>query len=98
MFEGGCVTEVVRSDVVERRGVEEAAVAVECQGAVSRAAELDRGEDVAIDVAVVGQHAGGSHGRSEERRVGEEGRSRGWPYHYRKKVERQGLEVERGRR
>src|SRR5688572_32740605 len=43
------------------RGVSEAAVAVQSQRAVGRAADKDRGQWIAIDVAVVGQHA-----RSEE--------------------------------
>src|SRR6185369_5181366 len=52
----GFVSEAVRTIVVERRGVAEAAVAVECQGAVSGAADLDSGERIAINVAVIGQH------------------------------------------
>src|SRR5690625_7797444 len=36
--------------------------------------------------------------RSEERRVGKEGRSRGWPYHYKKKQQRRGEETRGGER
>ena len=53
----GFVSEAVRPVVVECRGVGETAVAVQGQGAVSRAAEQDRDQRVTIDISVVGQHA-----------------------------------------
>src|SRR5439155_25439655 len=43
--------------VIERRRVGETAVAVQVQRAVSRAGDEDRGERIAIDIGVVGQHA-----------------------------------------
>src|SRR2546422_810404 len=54
------VREAVGTVVVERRGIGETAVAVQGEGAVRRAADQDRGQRVAIDVAVVGQDTGGA--------------------------------------
>src|SRR6185503_5897570 len=57
----GFVSETVRTVVIKRRDVGETAVGAQGQCAVGRAVDQDRGEHVAIDVAVVGQHAGDGH-------------------------------------
>src|SRR2546426_1049167 len=49
-----------RPVVIEGRGVSETAVAVQVQRAVSGAGDEDRGERIAIDVGVIGQHARGN--------------------------------------
>src|SRR6185369_12364047 len=56
----GFVSETIRTVVVERRGVGEAAVAVQTQYAVGGAVHEDRGERIAIDVAVIGEHTRGA--------------------------------------
>src|SRR5438093_1314839 len=57
----GFVSEVVRTVVVQRRDIGETPVAVQGQAAVGRIADHDGGQRIVIDVAVVGQHAGGDH-------------------------------------
>src|SRR5213075_1653144 len=66
----GFVSETVRTVVVQRRGVAETAVAIQTQCAVGRAVHEDRGDRIAIDVAVVGQHARGNDGEGRVFRCG----------------------------
>src|SRR3989442_14147295 len=65
----GFVSEAVRPVVIEGRGVAETAVAVQAQCAVSRAVDEDRGERIAIDIGVVGQHTRGSHCERDRKSV-----------------------------
>src|SRR5437870_3439796 len=55
----GVVSEAVEAVVVGRRGVTETAVAVQGQAAMRGLADQHRAQSVAVDIAVVGQHAGG---------------------------------------
>src|SRR6185369_5187625 len=57
----GFVSEAVRTVVVQRWRIAEAAIAVQTQCAVGRAVDEDRGERIAIDVGVIGQNARGVH-------------------------------------
>src|SRR5262245_5203938 len=60
----GVVSEAVGAVVVGRRGVGEAAVAVQAQAAVRGLAHQHRVQGIAIRIAVVGQHAGGGYVQS----------------------------------
>src|SRR5207247_1780112 len=57
----GFVSEAVRPVVIERRGVSETAIVVQVQCAVSRTADKDRSERIAINIGVVGQYARCGH-------------------------------------
>src|SRR5262245_64273664 len=56
----GVVSEAVGAGVVGRRGVGEAAVAVQAQTAVRGLAHQHRVQGVAVDIGVVGEHAWGT--------------------------------------
>src|SRR3989442_15798715 len=77
----GLVGEGVARGLAAVVAVAERPVGVEGHAAVGRVAELGGREGVALGVRVVREHAGGRAVRSEERRVGKEGRSRWSPYH-----------------
>src|SRR5213594_76509 len=66
----GFVSEAVRTVVVQRRDIGETPVVVQGQAAVDRIADHDGGQRIAIDVAVVGQHAGGDHSQGRVFRRG----------------------------
>src|SRR5437870_4903304 len=66
----GFVSEAVRTVVVQRRDIGETPVAVQGQAAVGRIADHDGGQRITIDVAVVGQHAGGEHSQGRVFRRG----------------------------
>ncbi len=55
------VREAVRPVVVRRRRIREAAVRIQRQRAVARTADQDRVQAVAVDIAVVGEHARRRH-------------------------------------
>src|SRR6185503_7786578 len=58
----GLVSEAVNTVEVQRRHVNQGAVAVQSQRAVARAVDQDRAERVAVYVAIVGEHARSGHG------------------------------------
>src|SRR6185437_16307891 len=62
----GLVGEAVRAVVVGVRGVGERPIGVQCHGVMLRGGDQNRGQRIAIDVGVVGQHAAG---RDDERGV-----------------------------
>src|SRR5207247_1450919 len=64
------VREEGRNVVARRSAVQESPVVMQGQAAVGRIADHDGGERIAIDVAVVGQHAGGDHSQGRVFRGG----------------------------